>query len=103
MLLVIGRTMSYFGRHISAYPSQTQSAKSSQQSVIVSSYLSIEQLENVAIANALQLEAARRREVPLHFNFVARVKFDIKSLSLFVAILERFYCLYVTLRCDLDL
>ena len=33
-----------------------------------------EQLENVAIANALQLEAARRRAVLLRFNFVARVK-----------------------------
>jgi len=27
-----------------------------------------EQLENVAIANALQLEAARRRAVPIRFN-----------------------------------
>ena len=26
-----------------------------------------------------------------------------KSLSLSVAVLERFYCLYVTLRCDLQL
>jgi len=34
-------------------------------------------LENVAIANALQLEAARRRAVPLHFNFVACVKFEL--------------------------
>ena len=34
-------------------------------------------LENVAIANALQLEAARRRSVPLRFNFVARAKFDV--------------------------
>ena len=30
------------------------------------------QLENVVIANALQLEAARRR-----FNFVARAKFEL--------------------------
>ena len=35
------------------------------------------QLENVAIANALQLEAARRRTVPLRFNFVTRVKFEL--------------------------
>ena len=48
-------------------------------------------LENVAIANALQLEAARRRAVPIRFN------------SSPVAVLERFSCLYVTLRCDLDL
>ena len=34
-------------------------------------------LENVAIANALQLEAARRRSVPLRFNFVARAKFEV--------------------------
>ena len=33
------------------------------------------ELENVAIANALQLEAARRRAVPIRFNFVARAKF----------------------------
>jgi len=29
-------------------------------------------LENLAIANALQLEAARCRAVPIRFNFVAR-------------------------------
>jgi len=34
-------------------------------------------LENVTIGNALQLEAARRRAVPLRFNFVARVKFEL--------------------------
>ena len=34
-------------------------------------------LENVAIANALQLEAARRRAVPIHFNFVARAKCEL--------------------------
>ena len=35
--------------------------------------------KNVAIANALQLEAAaaRRRAVPIRFNFVARVKFEL--------------------------
>ena len=32
-------------------------------------------LENVAIANALQLEAGRRRTVPIRFNFVALGKF----------------------------
>ena len=34
-------------------------------------------LENVGIANALQLEAAPRRSVPLRFNFVARAKFEV--------------------------
>ena len=29
-------------------------------------------LENVSIAKALQLEAARRRAVPIRINFVAR-------------------------------
>ena len=37
----------------------------------------ISQLENVAIANALQLEAARLRAVPIRFNFVARAKFEV--------------------------
>ena len=35
------------------------------------------ELENVAIANALQLEAARRRAVSIRFNFVARAKFEV--------------------------
>ena len=34
-------------------------------------------LENVSTANALQLEAARRRAVPIRFNFVARGKFEV--------------------------
>ena len=34
-------------------------------------------LEDVAIANALQLEAARRRAVPPRSNFVARAKFEV--------------------------
>ena len=34
-------------------------------------------LENASIANALQLEAARRRAVPIRFNFVARAKFEV--------------------------
>jgi len=34
------------------------------------------QLENVAIANALQLKA-RRRAVPIRLNFVARAKFEV--------------------------
>ena len=55
----------------------------------------------MAIANAFQLQAARRRTVPIRFNFVARANFN--SLSLSVAVLERFYCLYVRLRCDLEI
>ena len=38
---------------------------------------SYNKLENVSIANALQLEAARRRAVPIRFNFVARDKFEV--------------------------
>ena len=37
----------------------------------------LEQLENEAIANALQPEAVRRRTVPIRFNFVARIKFEL--------------------------
>jgi len=33
-------------------------------------------LENMAIANALQLEAAQHRAVPIRFNFVTRAKFE---------------------------
>ena len=33
--------------------------------------------KNVAIAKALQLQAARRRAVPIRFNFVARAKFKL--------------------------
>ena len=58
-------------------------------------------LQNVAIANALQLEADRRRAVPIRFN-TSRVA-SLKSLSLSAAVLRRIYCLYVTLRCDLEL
>ena len=59
------------------------------------------ELVNVAIANALQLEIARRRAVPIRFNFVARVKFEL-ALPIRCR-LRAFYCLYVTLRCDLEL
>ena len=59
-------------------------------------------LENVAIATALQLEAARRRTVPPRFNFVARAKFKVAQpircrLRPFLLLLR-----YVTLRCDLE-
>ena len=46
------------------------------------------QLENVSTANALQLEAARRRAVPIRF-YTSHVA-SLKSLSLSVAVLERF-------------
>ena len=44
--------------------------------------------KNVAIANALQLEAARRRAVPIRFSTspVGRGKFEV---SLSVAVLDR--------------
>ena len=58
-------------------------------------------LENVSTANALQLEAGRRRSVPIRFN-TSRVA-SLTSLSRSAAVLERIYCLYVTLRCDLEL
>ena len=61
----------------------------------------LRKLENVAIANALQLEAARRRAVPIRFNTSSVASF--KSLSLSVVVLERIYCSYVKLRCDLEL
>jgi len=57
----------------------------------------------VAIANALQLEAAQRRAVPIRFNFVARVKFELTQpirCRLRALLLLR---LHVTLRCDLEL
>ena len=47
-------------------------------------------LENVAMANALQLEAARRRAGPIPFNTSPVA--SLKSLSLSVAVLERIYC-----------
>ena len=58
-------------------------------------------LENVSTANALQLEAGRRRADPIRF-YTSSVA-SLKTLSLSAAVLERIYCLYVTLRCDLEL
>ena len=46
------------------------------------------QLENVSTANALQLEAGRRRAVIIRFN--TSLVASLKSLSLSVAVLERF-------------
>jgi len=55
----------------------------------------------MAIAKALQLEAAQRRAVPIRFN-VSPVA-SLKSLSQSVAVLERIYFSYITLCCDLEL
>jgi len=44
-------------------------------------------LENVSTANALQLEAGRRRAFPIRFN--TSLVASLKSLSLSVAVLER--------------
>ena len=56
----------------------------------------------MAIANALQLEAVRRRAVPLRFNFVAHAKFEVAQpirchLSVFTAYT---LCYAVTLNFD---
>jgi len=59
------------------------------------------QIENVSVAKVLQLEAARRRAVLIRFNTSPVA--SLNSLSLSVALLERFSCIYVTLRCDLEL
>jgi len=61
----------------------------------------ITQLENMAIANALQLEAIRRGALPIRFNFAAHVKFEFAQPIR--CRLRAFYCWYVTLRCDLEL
>ena len=39
------------------------------------------QLENVEIANALQLEAAQRRAIPIPFIFVSQAKFELAQPS----------------------
>jgi len=58
-------------------------------------------LENVAIANALQLQAARRRAVPIRCNFVARAEFELAQpvrcrLRAFL-LLIRYFTLYLEL------
>jgi len=62
----------------------------------------IRQLENVAIANALPLEAARATPFLFRFNYDAMP--SLTSLNLSVAALQRFLRLigYITLRCDFD-
>ena len=51
--------------------------------------------------NALQLEAGRRRAVPIRFNFVARPKFEVAQPI--CCRLRAFLLLIRTLRCDLEL
>jgi len=58
-------------------------------------------LENVTAVNALQLEAARVTPVLFRFNYDAVP--TLKSLNLSIAVLLRFCCCYITLRCELDL
>ena len=67
----------------------------------LSTLLNLAVLEKVAIANALQLYAARRRTVHIRSNFLARDKFELAQPI--HAVLEHFYSSYVTLCCDLDL
>ena len=55
----------------------------------------LKNLEHVSTANALQLEAGRRGAVPIRLN--TSLVASLNSLSLSVAVLERIYCLYVTL------
>ena len=56
---------------------------------VFSNYCLRNKLETVAIANALQLEAARRRAAPIRFN--SSPVPSLRSLSLSVAVLERFF------------
>jgi len=65
-------------------------------------------VENVAIANALQLEAARRRAAPIRFNFVARVNFELAlpircRLRAFLLLIRYVTLRPYTLTRDLDL
>ena len=55
----------------------------------------------MAIANAFQLEAARRRADPIRFNFVTRARLEVAQPIR--CRLRAFNCLYVTLRSDLEL
>jgi len=56
----------------------------------------------VTIANALQLEGSPTSRQSLSALIMTPMP-SLKSLSLSVAVLQRFYCLYITLYCDLDL
>ena len=56
----------------------------------------------MAIANALQLEVARRRAVPIHFNFAAHVEFELAQ-PIRCRVRAFLLLIYVMLRCDLEL
>ena len=61
-------------------------------------------LENVAIAIALQLDPQLRPDAAQSLSaLISSPVSSLNSLSLSVAVLERFYCLYVSLCCDLEL
>jgi len=84
-------------------PTPSKTAASSQYLLAAPQPLHIAkkvQLENVSIAKAFQLEAARCRAVPIRFDFVARAR--LKSLSLSVAVFERYYCWYVSYTVTLN-
>jgi len=60
----------------------------------------------VAIANALQLEAARRHATPVLFRFNYDAMPSLKSLNLSVAVLKRFFAadtLFYALTLTFDL
>ena len=61
----------------------------------------IVELENVTIAIALQLEEIRRHAVLI--RLISSPVPSWNSLCVSLAALERLYCLYVTIRCDLKL
>jgi len=58
-------------------------------------------LENVAISNASQLEVARATPPFYGFNYHAMPSLKLRNIS--TAVLQRFCCWYITLRCDLNL
>ena len=57
-------------------------------------------LENMAIANTLQLVAARRRAIRFNFAALGHAKFEVSQPIHWRLI--AFYCSCVTLRCDLN-
>ena len=76
-------------------PARKQGKKSRTTNIGLSQF----ELENLAFANALQLEAARRCTVPIRFNFAAHVILkSLPSFSVFTADTLRYA---VTLTFDL--
>jgi len=58
-------------------------------------------IEDVANANALQLEDTRVTPALSRFNYDAMP--SLKSQNLSIGVLSRFCCWYITLRCEFDL